>query len=96
MFEATVGEYEDTFIIGQYKTEDEALIALARYSVQHNDVEYPRVRDIGQREVYAVMYRALNNGTLIAEEFANEWEARERCYQVLGNDVRATYVRVNV
>ena len=95
MFEATVGEYDETVIIGQYETEDEALAALGRHCVQHNDVEYPRVRDIGHGETFLVMWRN-EHGVLLLSEHKNEGEARRDRDELIRGDVRATYVRVNV
>jgi hypothetical protein len=50
MFQLTIGEYEDTQVLGQFGTENEALIALGRYVMAHGrevGALYPNITPIG-------------------------------------------------
>lgn len=49
-YELAIGEYEDVQALGQYDTEDEALIALGRYVMAHGrevGALYPSITPIG-------------------------------------------------
>ena len=50
MYELTIGEYEDTQVLGMFETRDEALITLGQYVMAHGreiGALYPAITPIG-------------------------------------------------
>ena len=48
MFELTIGEYEDTQVLGTFETRDAALIALGQYVIDHDGIGYvyPHITEV--------------------------------------------------